>query len=78
MRSDTFRKWLQQRGCRFDQQVRGAGAAGHAALTVHRGTLQATLPLVGTKQHLDPRVVQEVVRALELDPTELPGPQSRV
>jgi len=45
---------------------------------VHRGPLSATLPLVGTKQDLDARVVRGIVEALELDPSELPGPQSRV
>jgi len=78
MRSDTFKKWLEKRGCRFDHQVRGKGAAGHAGLTVHRGPRSATLPLVGTKQDLDPRVVRGIVEALDLDPSELPGPQSRV
>ena len=78
MRSDTFRKWLEDRGCRFEQHVRGTGGAGHSALTVRRGPLSATLPLVGTKQDLDARVVRGIVEAPDLDPSELPGPQSRV
>ncbi|HVO15238.1 MAG TPA: hypothetical protein VMV26_08495 [Alphaproteobacteria bacterium] len=78
MRSDALRKWLQDRGCRFNHHTRGAGATGHAELIVHCGPRSATLPLIGTHQDLDPALVRGIVEALGLDPSELPGPQSRV
>ena len=78
MRSDTFRKWLEERGCRFEQHPRAKGGLGHPSVTVRRGPRSAILPLVGTTQDLDPDDVREIVEALDLDPSELPGPQSRV
>ena len=72
----TFRKWLAERGCRFDTQHEERGE-GHAAVTVHREGRTAELPLVGLRQDLDPRSVRQVCEALGLEWSELPGPKSR-
>lgn len=78
MQSATFRTWLAERGCSFEQHERAKGGLGHASVTVRRGQRSAVLPLVGSHQRLDAAVVSQVVRDLGLDPAELPGPASRV
>jgi hypothetical protein len=66
----TFRKWLTERGCRFDTQAEERGD-GHGTVTIHREGRTAELPLVGTKHQLDPRSVRQVCEALGLG---LPDP----
>jgi hypothetical protein len=78
MESATFRKWLGDRGCRFDRHERERRGEGKAIVTVHREQRIAQLPYVGSRQHLDPRVVRRVCEDLGLDWSELPGPKSRV
>jgi hypothetical protein len=77
MTPDTFRHWLRERGCSFDQHEHHAGE-GVPAVTVRRGDRRAELPMASSRKDLDPAVVGEIVEALGLDPNELPGPQSRV
>ncbi len=43
---DTFRRWLSERGCRFDTQARHRGE-GHGHLTIHREDRVAILALTG-------------------------------
>ena len=76
--SKTFRKWLAERGCRFEAGKDTIEAQGHASVTVHRENRKAILPDVGTKKSLDPRIVRQIVDDLGLDWNELPGPMSRV
>lgn len=64
-----FRKWLAERGCRFDTQSEKRGE-GHGTVTIHREGRTAELPLVGSRQDLDPRDVRRVCEELGL---ELPG-----
>lgn len=78
MESATFRKWLADRGCRFEAGKDTLGTHGHASVTVHLGERRAVLPEVGTHKALDPRVVRQIVDDLGLDWNELPGPKSRV
>ncbi len=78
MNSATFRKWLAERGCRFEAGRDTVRAEGHAYVTVHRGDRKAVLPEIGTQQALDQRIVRDVVDTLGLDWNELPGPMSRV
>jgi hypothetical protein len=66
MESATFRKWLGERGCAFDQHATGQGTHGIASVTAHREGRKA-----------DPRQVKEIVESLGLDPSELPGEKSR-
>jgi mRNA interferase HicA len=77
MESATFRKWLAERGCRFDQHEEKRGD-GQVIVTVHREGRKAEVPLGGSRQILDQRVVRRACEELGLDWSELPGPQSRV
>ncbi len=78
MRNDTFRKWLEEQGCRIDSHQHRIGHEGHVAVTVHREGRTTQLPLTGAHHELDPRIVQQTCEKLGLDPTQLPGPKSRV
>ncbi len=78
MESATFRKWLAERGCRFDHHEQETRGEGHAVLTIHREGKSAKLSLVGSRDNLDPRAVRQVCEQLALDWRELPGPKSRV
>jgi len=44
----------------------------------HLDGRKAEVPLEGSRQTLDPRVVRRVCEELGLDWSELPGPKSRV
>jgi hypothetical protein len=77
MESATFRRWLSERGCSFEAGRDTVHAHGHACVTVRLGDRRATLPDVGTRKALDPRVVRQIVDELGLSPDELPGPASR-
>lgn len=77
MESSTFRKWLADRGCAFDQHSTGQATHGIASVTAHREGHKAVIPLVGSRKRLDPRQVKEIVESLGLDPSELPGEKSR-
>jgi hypothetical protein len=76
--SATFRKWLGERGCRFEAGKDTVDAHGHAYVTVRREDRKAVLPDIGTNKALDPRSVRQIVEDLGLDWSELPGPTSRV
>ena len=78
MDSETFRSWLAERGCRFDHKTRRERGTGHGAVTVHREGRSAILPLLGSRQAIDPGLAHEICRALDLDWTNLPGPKSRL
>jgi hypothetical protein len=75
MTPDTFRTWLSERGCRFEQHGRQGG--GLPSVTVRRGDRSAVLYDSTSRKDLDPDEVRRVVDALDLDPAELPGPASR-
>ena len=77
MESATFRKWLSDRGCHFDQHEHKRGD-GPVIFTVHREGRRSEVPLGGSRQHLDQHVVQQICQDLGLDPAELPGPQSHI
>jgi hypothetical protein len=47
-------------------------------VTVHREGKKSEVPLGGSQQILDPRVVRQTCEDLDLDWTQLPGPASRV
>jgi hypothetical protein len=77
MESAAFRKWLAEQGCRFDRHEHQRGQ-GHVVVTVHREGRKAEVPLGGSRQILDVRVVRRACEELGLDWSQLPGPKSRV
>lgn len=77
MQSATFRKWLAERGCRFEQHERQR-RTGHVMLTVRRQGRKTEIPLGGSRDDLDPRIVRKACDELGLDWSELPGPKSLV
>ena len=78
MNGASFRKWLTEQGCRFDQQEHQKRHKGHAMVTVHREGRKAEIPLGGSRQDLDERVIRRACEELGLDWSQLPGPKSRV
>jgi hypothetical protein len=78
MESATFRKWLKEQGCRFDRLEHEHRHEGPVMVTVHRDGRKAEVPLGGSRQTLDPRVVRRACEELGLDWSQLPGPMSRV
>jgi hypothetical protein len=78
MESATFRKWLVEHGCRIDHDGHQHRHEGPVMVTVHRAGRRAQVPLGGSRQTLDLRVVRRACEELGLDPAELPGPKSRV
>ncbi len=78
MQSETFRRWLAERGCVFEAGSDTVHKGGHGYVTVRLGDHHAVLPDVGTHKPLDPRVVRQIVDDLGLKWEELPGPSSRV
>lgn len=72
MESATFRQWLAQHGCSFEQHEEKRHG-GHAMVTVRRGSRRSALPLIGTKKRLDPAVIAQVRKDLGLEDVELPG-----
>jgi len=78
MESETFRKWLVERGCRIESGKDTIGVHGHPRVTVHLKDRKAILPEVGTKKALDQRTIRKIVSDLGLNWDELPGPISRV
>jgi len=78
MKSETFRKWLAERDCRFDHRKHQERGKGPVVVTVHREGRIAKAPLSISHQDLDPRVVRRICDELGLDWSELPGLKSRV
>jgi hypothetical protein len=79
MESATLRRWLARRGCRFyDSEPHTNKRRGIAKVTIHRGNRIAVLPLIGSRKRLEPRVVKQIVEALGLTWSELPGAQGRI
>jgi hypothetical protein len=77
MESATFRKWLAEHGCGFDphQEKRGTGQVN---VTVHREGRKAEVPLGGSRQILDARIIrcacEELgVRLVRIGGTAEPG-----
>jgi len=77
MNLETFRQWLRERGCFFDEREHERGG-GHVTVTARREGKRSVLPAAGAHKDLDPTEVGRVVDELGLDPSELPRDQSRV
>jgi hypothetical protein len=78
MQSTTFRKWLVEQGCRIDRGERRHRHEGPVMVTVHHENRKTEIPLGGSHKDLDPRLVLRACEELGLDPSQLPGPKSRV
>jgi|GEM_PF-311617 len=74
MRADTFKQWLKEQGCRFEEHSHDRGQ-GHADAVVKFEGKESVLPLAETHQNLDRKDVRRVVEELGLDMTKLPGSQ---
>lgn len=78
MESATFRKWLAEQGCRFDQHEHEQRHEGHVLVTVHRNDRKSEVPLGGSRKTIDARIARRACEELGLDWHQLPGPKSRV
>ncbi len=78
MESATFRKWLIEQGCRIDGHEHHARHEGPTMVTVRRDGRSTEVPLGGSRQILDARVVRRACEELGLEWSQLPGPKSRV
>ena len=76
MNPQTFRQWLAERGCSFDQTKRDRGE-GITALVVKLGPRQSLLPDTASSKDLPESEVRRIMDELELPYDELPGPQGR-
>lgn len=77
MTPETFRRWLAERGCSFEQHESKRGE-GVAPVTVRRGPHRTEMPLAASRMDLQEEDVRRIVEDLDLPYDELPGPQSRV
>jgi hypothetical protein len=75
MTPETFRRWLADRGCIFEQHPSDRGN-GLASVTVRRGGRRAELYDSTSRQDLDPDEVRKIVEALDLDWRQLPGQEA--
>lgn len=71
MRSDTFKLWLEEKGCRFDSHAHVRGI-GHATLVVKLGDKRSVLRLIGTHQDMDGEDVIRILADLGLDSEGIP------
>jgi hypothetical protein len=78
MESATFRKWLAERGCRFDSHEHEKRGEGQAKITVHLNGRRSEAPLGGSREAIDPEVARHICEQLGLDWSELPGPAGRM
>lgn len=76
MTPQTFRSWLADRGCSFEQTERDRGG-GIAAVRVRRGPRESLIPDAASHKDLPDEDVRRIVDDLDLPYDELPGPQGR-
>jgi hypothetical protein len=62
----------------FDRHEHEKRGEGQVMVTVHREGRKAEVPLGGSHQILDARVVRRACEELGLDWSRLPGPEGRV
>ena len=78
MRSDTFRVWLAEHDCQFGVHTPHGRSKGHPEVTVRREGKMSYLPHAGAHDDLSSDAIAQVCSDLGLDPSQLPGPKSRV
>lgn len=59
MNSADFRKWLAERGARFEPHELKRHE-GLGSVTVHLGHRHSILPLLGSKKRLPPETIQKI------------------
>ena len=76
MTPETFRNWLSERGCTFEQteSKRGEGAA---SVVVRREGRRSEMPYAASRMDLPEADVRRIVEELDLPFEELPGPSNR-
>lgn len=62
----------------FDRHEHSKRHEGHVMVTVHRDDRKTEIPLGGSREALDPRIVKRACEDLGLDWSQLPGPKSLV
>jgi hypothetical protein len=77
MTPQTFRSWLAERGCTFEQTEARRGE-GVASIIVRCGSRRSEMPYASSRMDLQDEEVRRIMAELELPYEELPGPQSRV
>lgn len=77
MTPQTFRSWLSDRGCTFEETERKRGE-GVASVVVRREGRRSEMPYSSsTNIDLQEEDVRRIVNELDLPFEELPGPKSR-
>lgn len=77
MNADTFRSWLTERGCTFEETARDRGE-GATSVVIRCEGRRSELPYSASRMDLQEEEVRRIMDELELPYDELPGPQSRV
>lgn len=77
MNAQTFRQWLTEKGCTFEETERKRGE-GVATVIVRREGRRSEMPYASSRMDLQEEDVRRIVDELDLPFDELPGPQSRV
>ena len=71
MESATFRKWLSEKGCRFDRHERQERGEGQVMVTVHREGRTSQAPVHGSRSRS--ARLRRVCEEVGLDWSKLPG-----
>ncbi|MCT7374241.1 hypothetical protein [Chelativorans salis] len=77
MNAQTFRQWLTERGCTFEETERKRGE-GFVSVVVRRKGRRSEMPYASSRMDLQEEDVRRIMRELDLPFDELPGPQSRM
>lgn len=77
MTPETFRKWLAERGCTFEQ-TKSTRGEGVASVVVRCGPRRSEMPNASSRMDLQEEEVRRIMAELDLPFDDLPGPQSRV
>lgn len=77
MNPQTFRRWLAERGCTFEDTERKRGE-GATSVIVRCGGRRSEMPYAASHMDLQEEEVRRIMDELDLPFDELPGPQSRV
>lgn len=77
MNPQTFRQWLTEKGCTFEETKRERGE-GVASVVIRCQGRRSEMPYAASRMDLQEEEVRRILRELDLPFEELPGPRSRV